>query len=502
MKEQVQVDELIIGAGLSGLMYGLVAIGENYKVAITESHYKPGGYATCFLREKKKYTFDCSQHKITGLGEDGNLRNALQRAGVWDLLDFQFYDELTTIIYKGAFTKIPSSAGDIKKMLLAKFPKEEKGLNRLFLDITTHGYQHYMFGRMMLGEFSIDKELLPESRYLSGITAKQYFRDLFEDKDLVEFLSATAIYLGTLANESNAFYFLHFLYTTFFTRQAYIKGTGYNLSAILAEEFKQRGGLLLLNNPANKINLDFNSRVSSVETLKREFITSRVMAACSPSVVMDLVGKEKLADPFLKKINALETGWGHFCVYLVCTCPPEELGFESSEYLLVAEDGDDCDTDDFKDEHYYDKLTLSITNYHKVFEDGGQILQLIILDYESNWFLLNKDEYTIKKKRVQEKLLKRTCQYFPKLEGHIKYTESSTPKTNYSYTSSQNGSAFGYKVLPKTNLGFLNHFPVEDIKLVSGWTAGPGYEAALCLGFTHATLAKSKMKLTEHSIHV
>jgi all-trans-retinol 13,14-reductase len=150
--------------------------------------------------------------------------------------------------------------------------------------------------------------------------------------------------------------------------------------------------------------------------------------------------------------------------------------------------------EDYQGEGYYNKLTVSITNYHKINAEGGWILQVIILDHASNWFVLSRDEYLTKKTRVQELLLKRVTKYFPKLENNIKFKESSTPKTNFDYTSSQDGSAFGYKVMPRTNLGFLNQFPAKGVKLVSGWTAGPGYEAAMCLGFTHATLQKNKIK--------
>jgi phytoene dehydrogenase-like protein len=349
-----------------------------------------------------------------------------------------------------------------------------------------------MFGRMMLGEYVINKDILPESRQLAGITAKQYFKNIFNNNDLVEFLSAIAIYLGTLANESNAFYFLHFLYTAFYTRQGYIHGTGYDLTVALTNEFKRRGGSIIFNNPAHKIGLDAENNVSNVQTLKKEFITSRIVATCSPSSLINMLEPEAVSDIFKEKVNRLETGWGHFCVYIVCNCPPAELGFESSEYLMVADEGDDCFEDDFNNESYYDKLTLSITNYHLINEKGGPILQLIILDYESDWFELTDQDYKVKKDRVQNRILNRVYKQFPKLKGQLSYVESSTPRTNHSYTSCDNGSAFGYKVLPKTNLGFLNKFPVNGIKLVSGWTAGPGYEAAMCLGFTHATLQKKE----------
>ena len=79
-KRELDADIVVIGAGLSGLMYGIVAAQKGYRVAVVEKHFKPGGYATNFARERQKYVFDCSLHKITGLGPEGNMRNALIRA--------------------------------------------------------------------------------------------------------------------------------------------------------------------------------------------------------------------------------------------------------------------------------------------------------------------------------------------------------------------------------------------------------------------------------------
>lgn len=490
MKIIEEVDDLVIGAGLCGLMYALTAVQEGRRVTLTEAHYKAGGYATNFSRNKRRFLFDCSQHKITGIRSgNGNLRDAMERVGVWDLVEFHAYTELTTIVYRGHFLKVPPDAESIKNMLLREFREEEYGILQLFDDIIRYGYQHYMFGRMLLGEYALDKNLLRRSRQLSTMTTKEYYRSLFKSEQLIETLGAIAIYLGTISNEANAFYFLHFLYTTFYAGQAFVKGTGQHLSNVLAQAFLQRGGKILLKNPVDKIRVEKESNQITIVSKKYLFRAEQVIATCSPHAVVDMVGNEHVDPQFLHLMDALEPGWGHFCVYAVSKAMPEELGLSSSEYLVVADEGDDCSEAELKADKHYDVFTLSITNYHKIDSDGGNILQFIVLDYANRWFDMDQEEYERRKGEVQERILNRVYRTFPTLKDQLLYIESSTPRTNYKYTLSTAGSAFGYKVRPRTNLGFLNNFPVKGVKLVSSWVTGPGYEAAMCLGFIHAKLS-------------
>lgn len=493
MKEII-ADELIIGAGLTGLMYGIVSAGnEDYKVVMSESHFKAGGYATNFKRIKNTFVFDCSQHKITGLGENGNLLNALVRAGVYDKLKFEYFDSLATIIIKDKHYYLPSDSAGIKKVLLDNFSSEREGIERLFVDIKTHGYQNYMFARMLLGEYVINKDILPESRALQQITTKEYLKSLFKNKDLIEMISSIALYLGALANEANAFYFLHYLYAAFEAKPAYIKGTSQKLSDTLAKEYLNKGGALLLKNPVISIEVE-DRKIVSVTTKKYKIITNKVIATCSPEIIMNMIKGDCDLSSFNEKLKKLEIGWGHFSVYIVANEAPLNYGLNDSEYLVVDEHGDDLEEEDYNSENRYKKLTLSITNYHLLDPQSGPIIQLTILDHEGKWFSLEKKEYKKEKERVQNILLERTFALFPALKGNIKYVEASTPKTNFRYTNSPKGSAFGYKVLPKENMRFLYNPPVEGLKFVGGWSTGPGYETGMCLGFTHALLEKRKLK--------
>lgn len=491
--DNLKVDELVIGAGLSGLMYGISALQGKKTVAISEAHHKAGGYATNFYRNKRKFLFDCSQHKVTGLKKGyGNLWDALNRLGLKSLLDeFHFYDELTTIVIGGKKITIPSDPEKIQEKLIREYPAEIEGIEKLFSDIKTFGYQHYMFFRMMMNEYSINKEILRESRHLSKITTRDYYQSLFKGNEIIEVLSAIAIYLGAISNEVNAFYFLHFLYATFYAGQAYVKGTGQKISDILLKEFVDRGGIFLKKNPA--LLIEEHGEELIIKTRKLVINANKVIATCSPNDVIDLVGKENLDENYVNIVNNFQIGWGHFCVYAVTNSAPEEYGLISSEYLLVSDFGDNFSQQDFENDNYYNLLTLSVTNYHKIDPTGGYILQFIILDHGDKWFHLSEEDYINRKLSVQEKLINRVYQTFPLLKGELIFIESSTPRTNYKFTLSTNGSAFGYKVLPKTHLGLLNKFPNEKINLVSTWVSGPGYESAMCFGFTHAYLSNKKI---------
>ncbi len=495
MIENLEVDELVIGAGLCGLMYGISAATEGSSVAISEAHHKVGGYATNFYRNKRKFVFDCSQHKVSGLKENvGNLWNSLKRLGLQSLLDeFELHEEIGTVVYKNQFIKLPSEPEDIKATLIAHFPDEIVGIEKLFFDIESHGYQHYMFFRKLMNEYTINRNILRESRSLAKITARDYFNTIFKGQDIIEVLSPIAIYSGSISNEVNAFYFLHCLYAMFYGGPAFMKGTGQRISDLLLKEFVDRGGILLKKNEV--LEMEDVGNHMMVTTRKNIIKTKRVIATCPPEDVVRMLQKDEKAQEFKEVLNNFTVGWGHFCVFAVLSVAPEELGIISPEYLLVSDTGDDFTEEDFENDTYYDLFTLSVSNYHRVDPEGGYILQFIVLDHGDRWFHLSEAEYNERKEKIQEKLIKRVLKTFPQIEDKLIYTESSTPKTNYKFTLATKGSAFAYKMLPKTNLGLLSNFPNDKVKLVSTWSGGPGYETAMCFGYTQGKLLNMKNTL-------
>ena len=487
----LKVDELIVGAGLTGLVYANVAAAYGRKVVVVEKHTKPGGYATNFDR-KRKFVFDCSLHKITGFGPHGNLQDALERASLMQHIDFHYYDELTTFLIGERRIVLSCDGAQMFAELKGYFPDEAAALDKFLADVKSYGYQTYMLARVALGEHELDLDMFVECRRLARITAHAYFTDLFRDQQLITLLCSLAINLGVEAVEADALYFLHFAYTFMLTRKGYVKGSSQYLSDTLAEQLVKRGGTILLGERLTGITVS-GGKVSGASTKRTTFQTDHIIFTGCPHHVVDLLPPAVCVDDFQKKLDKLEFGLGAFIVYLGLSAPPASIGMTQSDYLIADEDYLLDVEAAGRTSLRYQRRPLSISNYHALDPDYGNVVQLEILEQQDDWLDLPRDEYKAKKQEVAAQVIARACRYFPQLRAAIEYMDISTPRTNKKYTNSGGGSSFGYKPVPKRNVNFLKTPPAEGIQFVGTWVNGAGYEPAMCLGFTAATLRQQKL---------
>lgn len=487
-KKLITADEVIIGAGLTGLVYANVLAAKGRKVVVLEKHTKPGGYATNFSR-KSKFTFDCSLHKITGFGENGNLSNALERSGLAELINFHPYHHLTTFIIGERVIHLPADGDAFERKLYQEFEDQKNGLKQFFDDIKSHGFQNYMLARMALGEYQLDPSLLIDSKALSKITTYQYLTERFSDQQLISLLCSIVINLGVEAYEADALYFLHFAYTFIYTDKCYVKGSSQSLSDALAKELVNRGGELLNKEEINQIKVKDNKATGCISRRYNINADKMTFTGC-PHQITQLLPRENLPTDFIKKLDKLEFGLGSFFIYLGLSVPPEQIGFTEQDYLICSEDYLSDAKEACHSDLRYSRWPLSISNYHALDPSYGYVIQLGVLDQQADWFKLNRSDYKARKKDIAQLLLARAEQYFPELKQHITYMDISTPKTNYKFTNSGGGSSFGYKPVPKRNMRFLKRPPVEQLQFVGTWMNGAGYEPAMCLGFTIATLSR------------
>ncbi|WP_407330681.1 phytoene desaturase family protein [Enterovibrio sp. 27052020O] len=485
-KQILTADEVVVGAGLTGLVYANVMASGGKRVVLIEKHTKPGGYATNFSR-KRRFVFDCSLHKITGFGENGNVEDALKRANLFDLIEFHPYTHLTTFRFEDKTISLPAKGESFMACLRDSFPDQKDALDVLCHDIQTHGYQNYMLARMALGEYEIDADLFFESKQLSKISTYQYLTERFTDKQLITLFCSLAINLGVEAVEADALYFLHFAYTFLFTEKRFIKGSSQALSDALANAFEEKGGTLLVREEVNAIDVK-NGRVIGVESRRFHIKSDSLVFTGCPHQVINLLPEHVMDDSYRNKFDKLSFGLGAFIVYLGLDVPPSELGLVDQDYLLASPEYLEQAEVACHGEERYTTWPLSISNYHALDPAYGHVLQLEILDQQDDWLILPRDEYKAKKARITQTILARAQKHFPKLASHIAFIDASTPRTNKKFTNSEGGSSFGYKPLPGRNMRFLKRPPVEGLTFVGTWMNGAGYEPAICLGFTAATL--------------
>lgn len=204
--------------------------------------------------------------------------------------------------------------------------------------------------------------------------------------------------------------------------------------------------------------------------------------------MLKLLPEHSVDENYRSKFNKLSFGLGTFIVYLGLDVPPSELGLEQQDYLIASSSYISDAEKVIQSDGRYSSWPLSISNYHALDPSYGNVIQLEILDQQDDWLTLPRDEYKAKKQRITEAILQRALAHFPALTDHIVFMESSTPRTNKKFTNSEGGSSFGYKPLPGRNMRFLKRPPVEGLTFVGTWMNGAGYEPAICLGFTAATL--------------
>lgn len=488
-----QVDEVIVGAGLTGLVYGCVAARDR-RVVVLEKHFKPGGYATNFKRRDDAYVFDCSMHRITGMGEQDNLADALRRADLLSLLAFHDSDHQMTFVIGDRRLRLSGGAGGRTRAheeLKAHFPHEAAALDRFFADVNSCGLQSYMMGRIALGEFAIDPEVFVRSRQLSRTTMRSYLEELFKDRCLFALLASLSTDFGSDPDETDALYYLHFVYAFLVTRNCYVKGSSQYLSDTLAQELQRRGGQLLCSERVKHIDTH-EGAIARVHTRRRIFETRRVVFTGCPHHATELMPPGDARESFTHKLERLSFALGTFVVYLGLSAPPQALGITDSDYLVVPPDylGD---TAALRGPNRHALRPMAISNYPMLDPAYGNTLQLGITEPGEEWLSLSRAEYKASKRRVAQVLIDRACALFPALREAIRYVDASTPRTNRKYTNSGGGSAFGYTPAPRRNISMLHAPPLRGLEFVGTWVNGPGYETAMGIGFAAATLYQRRL---------
>lgn len=87
------------------------------------------------------------------------------------------------------------------------------------------------------------------------------------------------------------------------------------------------------------------------------------------------------------------------------------------------------------------------------------------------------------RRRARNALLGRLLEHFPDMQGHVRYVELSTPRTCLRYTNNTHGSGYGALVEPpSTKHAPSRRLPVDNLRFVSQWVSGGGYEATIGYG--------------------
>lgn len=495
-------DVICIGSGMSSLTYALTLTNQDpsLKILILEKHDIPGGYCSEFLRPKLKARFDCSLHKLSGMGAEGNLRKVFRELKIEKDINFIFSPLLFEAIDDSSLS-ISSDFEVSYETLCEEFPKELEGLKRFHNDVIVHGKNAYMQFETMQCRFEPNiKDLRYAHRTLKNINVYDALQERFTDQKLIELLSLPTIYIGAYPEQCSYLYFLHVVYASHHQKSAYVGGGGQYLSNLLTNKIEQSGGKVQLKTTVTKVLIeDNNMSAIGVETTNGNFYSRNVVINAAPLYALNqLFDPRPELEKFLQNASNQQAANSTTTIYIVLDCAPEACGLNHAETMILSDNpaaAFECrelsrlspHDSGLAEKAYWLLSSIEVTNYRALDSSGGNVIILNVLDDMHHWPVRKTPEYRAKKKRSTKILLQRLYDRLPNLSEHVKYTEISTPHTYQRYTNNTAGSGYGALVAPNASTPPINNqFPIAGINFLSAWVSGASYEGVMGYSFMMA----------------
>ncbi|PKP57462.1 MAG: hypothetical protein CVT88_08830 [Candidatus Altiarchaeales archaeon HGW-Altiarchaeales-1] len=507
--EVKKYDVVIIGAGLGGLTCGAILAKSGLKTLVIEQHSIPGGYCTSFKRNG--FIFDAAVHFSEGLGERGRFYQILKELEVEKEIELHKIDPLYRVFFGDESFSIPADLNEYISMLSKKFPKEEKGISKLFNTIKGLKEEAEKLPNPLL---IWDKIFVPLKFPLIFKYYKKTFAemlaDFIEDDKLRSIISSGWPYVGLPPSKVSATQMAGYLYSAHFEGHYYPKGGSQVLANILAKALKKYGGELQLGNKVTKILIE-NNKAMGVETAKGDKINAKyvVSNADARQTFLKMIEPGKLNSKFLNSLNQMGPSVSFFQVWLGVDMNPRDKGINEYEIFCYPS----YDTDHIYDSCLQGKFELGCginiptLNDTTLAPDNKHIIGLIYpvpYTYNENWGTENGKKGSSYKKLKDEKmhqLIKTAERVIPELSKHIILSDAATPLTLERYTQNSEGAAYGWASTPdQSGTSRLQpETPVKNLYLAGHWTTSGG--GTITVALSGRTTAEMIIKVHSKSPH-
>jgi phytoene desaturase len=483
-----QYDVIVVGAGIAGLTCGATLAKKGYKTIVIEMNEIPGGYCTSFKR--KGYTFDAAVHYNQGARDNGWLNLILRYLGVEGELEFRRLDPLYRLVYPNESMTIPADLKEYISMLSDKFPEEKEGISKLF-DTIIKTQENLLrlpitFNLLNLALFPLRFPLI--FKY-SKMTFDEMMSQYINDPRLKSIISSGWLCVGLPPSKVSAFLMSGYIYGAHVLGCYYPKGGMQSLPNVLASALSRYGGILQLGMEVTEILVE-NGKAVGVQTRdgNRIYAKSIVSNIDAMHTFFDLVGKEKLSEKFVKRLEMMEPSISFFQVWLGIDKHPKEEGINESELTYYCS---------YNNDQVYDKLfqggfkeayicalpslldaTLAPSGHHII-----NILYPASYEFERKWKIIDGkrgDDYRSLKEKVKNKIIGTVESIMPWISEHTIITEAATPITLERYTRNYKGAAYGWAhSLDQSGINRLQpNTPIKGLYLAGNWTV-PGVSTAI-----------------------
>ena len=482
MNENVY-DALVIGAGNGGLIAALRLAKSKKKVLLVERHILPGGFATGFKRGR--FYFEASLHELCDLGHEekhGNLYTLFKELGVYDKLHFVDVPE--------AFRVINAKTKETYEMPFG-------------IDNFINKMEEYVPGsrKSVTTFFELGKEIQQATRYLNESHGKPDSKVLMKNypnfmrvvtysvdtvlnaikmpKKAQEIIDTYWSYLGAPTDELGFVHYCIMVYLYISLKAQVPVERSHQISSILAEEIKLSGGEIYYGDGVKEILVDKDGVKGAVLDSGKVIKTKHIISNASPDMVYESLIKDKTLIPEeqLKLSSFRKLSGRGLSIFLGLNKSKEELGLNSYSYFIY----DSLNTRESYNQMLtldnHSQVTVVLNNALENCSPKGTTIVYMTSLYFSEIFdkAINESNYFDLKDEIANKFIDNFenatgC----KIREAIEEIEVATPLTYARYTSTPDGSIYGYYTANLDNM-MARLTTMYDEKILKGLRFAGGH---------------------------
>jgi all-trans-retinol 13,14-reductase len=470
----MKTDFLIVGSGLSALVFGALMANTGKTVRILEAHEHPGGFGHTFTMAKK-YTFNAQLHYVWDCGEGYTVNRVLKKLNLDKDVTFERYDPngFDHMRMLGYALDVPSDPQELIRRLSELFPQAAKNIRKFVMEV-----EKTSEGLKKLSPPINPGELLSHFGQVFGtvLYLNSTLQDVF-DKFKLPQAAQTLLALQwpdfLLPPNQLSFYAWVILFT------GYQKGAFYptqhfeHVIQSLVNTIEANGGEVLLNLEVTKFIIADRTAtgVQSMDLITHqthEFSGETVICNIDPKKAAKMIGIENFSKTVRKKLQ-YDYSPSNFMAY----CAVKDLNlrdygfgkwntFYSGHQDLNEAFEQMYEKNDFSNPSFAITTPTLLTNEHRDCPEDCQIIEfLTVANY--NYFKQLKDTdrkaYRQKKEEILDSILDVVEKhYIPNLRDHLVFKITGSPTTNEHFCGCPSGNSYGSSLTPRNmGLGRLNH---------------------------------------------
>ena len=502
-------DALVIGAGNGGLIAALRLAKSHKKVLLVERHILPGGFATGFSRGR--FYFEASLHELCELGtkeNHGDLYDLFEELGVIDKLHFVSVPE--------AFKVINSTTKESYEMPFGI----EKFINKM---------EEYVPGskKSVTTFFRLGEEIKRAMAYLNKCHGKPDTKVLMKEypnfmrvavystdkvlnaikmpKKAQEILTTYWSYLGTPTDELGFIHYCIMVYLYINYKAQIPTLRSHQISAILADEIEKNGGKIYFGDGVKEIIVENQEVQGVILDSGKKILTRHIISNASPDAVYEGMIKDKKEIPLeqLKLSSFRKLSGRGLSIFLGLNKSKEELGLKNYSYFIYDSLNSRKAYEGMKDINNFSQVSVVLNNALEDASPKGTTILYMTSLYFSDIFdkVVDEKNYFDLKDKLARGFIKRFEEATGvKISDSIEEIEVATPLTYCHYTSTPDGSIYGYYTAGLDNMMARLDTMYEE-KILKGlrFAGGhamrsSGYNSAYLSGDLSAKLTLGDMK--------